>query len=188
MYKSAAGSEFRYPQFYAEPVEIVRGGRKELFHDLFWQVQGVQELAEWENNFNERIALMDLKNYPYGKKIKDRYLDYYEKRESVTTSILHPELDIPRTTNLIEGWNSTTMELRISSIRGFKKEQNARNYINAIILKYRFHKFKDCKGKFKYLNGKSPIEAAEPLNTFGFDSENSDWISFCRKIKKQVPK
>ena len=157
---------------------------QELFHDLFWQVQDVQELAEWENNFNERIALMDLKNYPYAKKIKDRYRDYYEKREQVTASIRSPELDIPRTTNLIEGWNSTTMELRISSIRGFKKEKHARNYINAIILKYRFHQFKDCKKKFKVLNGKSPLEIAKPLDILGFHFHSDDWIQFCKKLKQ----
>lgn len=161
---------------------------QELFHDLFWHVQDEKRLAKWEDYFNERIGLMDLKNYPYAQRIKDRYLDYYEKRDWIIASILHPELNIPRTTNLIEGWNSTTMELRISSIRGFKKEKYARNYINAIVLKYRFHKFKDCKRKFKNLNGKSPLEIAKPLNFSGFDSENPDWISFCRNIKKQPPK
>lgn len=161
---------------------------QELFNDLFWRVRYAAELARWEDEFNMRIAVMDLKSYPYAKRIKDRYLDYYEKREWITASIHHPKLDIPRTTNLIEGWNSTTMELRISSIRGFKKEKHARNYINAIILKYRFHKFKDCRGKFKHLNGKSPLEAAKPLNALGFDSENPDWISFCRNLKKQPPK
>lgn len=157
---------------------------QELFHDLFWQVHGEQELAEWENYFNERIGLMDLKSYPYAKEIKNRYLDYYEKREWIAASIRNPELDIPRTTNLIEGWNSTTMELRISSIRGFKKEQYARNYINAIILKYRFHKFTDCKGKFKILNRKSPLEIAKPLETFGFHFHKDNWISFCKKLKR----
>lgn len=161
---------------------------QELFYDLFWQVHGELELAEWENYFNERISLMDLENYPYAKKIRDRYLDYYEKREWITASIQHPEADIPRTTNLIEGWNSTTMELRISSIRGFKKEENARNYINAIILKYRFHKFSDCKGKFKNLNGKSPLEIAKPLNIFGFTFHTDDWIFFCKKLNAKFKK
>lgn len=161
---------------------------QELFHDLFWQVRGEKELAEWENNFNEKIALMNLKNYPYSKKIKDRYLDYYKKREQITASILNPELDIPRTTNLIEGWNSTTMELRISSIRGFKKEKYATNYINAIVLKYRFHKFKDCKKKFKVLNGKSPLEIAQPLNTFGFHFHTDDWIVFCKILNEKFKK
>lgn len=161
---------------------------QELFHDLFWQVSGVRELAEWENYFNERIGLMSLKNYPHAKKIKDRYLDYYEKRKWITASIRYPEADIPRTTNLIEGWNSTTIELRISSIRGFKKEENARNYINAMILKYRFHKFTDCKAKFKNLNGKSPLEIAQPLNISGFNFHVDNWISFCKKLKEKFKK
>lgn len=161
---------------------------QELFHDLFWQIHNRQDLAQWEDCFNETIGFMDLKNYPYSKKIKDRYRDYYEKREWVIASILHPELDIPRTTNLIEGWNSTTMELRISSIRGFKKEQNARHYINAIILKYRFHKFTDCKGKFKNLNGKSPLEIAKPLNTLGFHFHTDNWIQFCKNLKEKFKK
>lgn len=161
---------------------------QELFHELFWYVRGEQELVEWENDFNETIGLMNLKNYPYSKKIKDRYLDYYAKREWIIASIHFSRLDIPRTTNLIEGWNSTTMELRISSIRGFKKEQNARNYINAIVLKYRFHKFKDCKKKFKNLNGKSPLEIAKPLDTFGFHFHADEWISFCKNLKEKLTK
>lgn len=161
---------------------------QELFHDLFWQAQSEKELAEAEDELNIRIASMDLEHYPYGKIVKDRYLDYYSKREWITASIRHPGAGIPRTTNLIEGWNSTTMELRISSIRGFKKEKYARNYLNAIILKYRFHKFTDCKGKFKSLNGKSPLEVTKPLNTFGFHFHKDNWISFCKKLKLNFKK
>lgn len=161
---------------------------EELFHDLFWHVRSEKELEKWEDIFNETIGSMHLKNYPFTQKIKDRYRDYYEKREWITASIRYPAQDIPRTTNLIEGWNSTTMELRIASIRGFKKERNARNYINALILKYRFHTFKDCKKKFKTLNGKSPLEIAKPLDTFGFKFYADDWISFCKKLKGNFKK
>lgn len=160
---------------------------QELFHELFWKVKNEKELTAWEDELNIQIAMMDLKRYPHVQRIKDRYLDYYEKRERIIASILHPELDIPRTTNLIEGWNSTTLEIRFSSIRGFEKEKYARNYINALILKYRFHLFTDCRGKFKTLNGKSPLEAAHPMNFLDFHSENPDWVSFCRNLKKHAP-
>lgn len=156
---------------------------KSLFDELFWEVKTKQELDEWEDRFNAEIGAMNLKDYPYAKRIENRYIDYYEKREWITASILHPELDLPRTTNLIEGWNSTTLELRFSSIRGFEKEKYARNYINALILKYRFHTFTDCRGKFKKLNKKSPLQIASPMNTFGFNFQNNDWVSFCRKLK-----
>lgn len=161
---------------------------QELFHGLFWKVKNEKELTQWEDELNVQISMMDLKRYPHAQKIKDRYLDYYEKREWIVASIFHPQLDIPRTTNLIEGWNSTTLELRFSSIRGFEKEIYARNYINALILKYRFHTFTDCRGKFKKLNGKSPLQAAEPLNCFPLLSDNHDWISLCRDLKKNAPK
>lgn len=157
---------------------------KGLFDELFWKVKNKEELDAWEDRFNVQIGMMNLKNYPYAKRIEDRYRDYYEKREWITASILHPELDIPRTTNLIEGWNSTTLELRFSSIRGFEKEKYARNYINALVLKYRFHSFTDCKGKFKQLNGKSPLQTSAPRNTFGFNFCAGDWLSFCRNLKK----
>lgn len=65
---------------------------QELFHDLFWKVSDEKGLMAWEDYFNERIGLMDLKKYPYRKRIEDRYLDYYEKREWITASILHPRV------------------------------------------------------------------------------------------------
>lgn len=161
---------------------------QELFQELFWKTENEIQLIEWEDRLNTAIASMNLEKYPYAKRIRDRYKDYYEKREWITACIIHPELNIPRTTNLIEGWHSTTIELRISSIRGFKKEEHARNYINAIILKYRFHKFTDCKNKFKQLNGKSPLEIAQPLNNFGFDFNTNNWMPFCKKLKQKFKK
>lgn len=161
-----------------------------LFQELFWQVKNSEGLDIWENKFNETISKMDLKNYRHAKKIKDRYDDYYEKRDYITASILHPELNIPKTTNLIEGFNSTTLEIRFTTIRGFEKEEYAKNYINALILKYRFHKFTDCKKKFKHLNKKSPLQISNPLNTLGFDFESGDgdWIQFCKKFGQCVIK
>jgi len=156
---------------------------EEIFQDIFWKAKDLEDLNYYENELNVAIAWMDLKRYPYGKRIKDRYLDYYEKREQIIASIMNPEPEIPRTTNLIEGFHSTTLEIRFTSIRGFKKEQNARNYINALILKYRFHKFTDCKKKFKNLNGRSPLEIAAPKNHQNF--RNHDWVRFCRNLKKR---
>lgn len=160
---------------------------RSLFQGLFWQVKNSDELNVWEDKLNAAVEKMDLKNYRHAQKIRDRYNDYYEKREYITASILHPELDIPKTTNLIEGFNSTTLEIRFTTIRGFEKEETAKNHINALILKYRFHKFTDCKKKFKHLNKKSPLQISAPLNNFGFDFESGDnWIQFCKKFGQCV--
>jgi hypothetical protein len=156
------------------------------FQDIFWEAKDEDDLTRLEDELNEAIARMDLNRYPHAERIKKRYLDYYEKRDRLIAFTKYPDIDIPKTTNLIEGFNSTTLELRLSSIRGFEKEEHARNYLNALILKRRFQRFTDCKGKFKHLNGRSPLQISNPLNIFNFNGH--DWIRFCRNLKKQTQK
>lgn len=156
------------------------------FQDIFWKAKNEDDINRFEDELNETIAGINLDQYPYAERIRKRYLDYYEKRDRLIAFTKYPDIDIPKTTNLIEGFNSTTLELRLSSIRGFEKEEHARNYLNALILKRRFQRFTDCKGKFKHLNGHSPIEISNPLNTLNF--RGHDWISFCSNLKKQTQK
>lgn len=63
----------------------------------------------------------------------------------------------PKTTNLIESFNSQ-LEARLVSLRSFQSYEHARLWLNGYVLKRRFTKFTDCKGKFKEFNGKKPIE------------------------------
>lgn len=63
----------------------------------------------------------------------------------------------PVTTNLIEGMNSH-IEARLVSLRSFQSINHAKLWFNGFILKRRFKKYTDCRGKFKYLNGKSGVE------------------------------
>lgn len=63
----------------------------------------------------------------------------------------------PKTTNLIESFNSQ-LEARLVSIRKFQSYEHARLWLNGYVLKRRFTKFTDCKGKFKEFNGRKPIE------------------------------
>lgn len=161
---------------------------QDLLLDILWNTKTGAELKQKEQGLHEAILRMNLKSYPYRQRILDRYRDYCEKRKYLTAFLRFPELDIPRTTNLIEGMNSTTFEMRFASIRGFEKEQSAEYYVNAMILKRRFQAFKDCRGKFKHLNGKSPLEIAGPKNLLGFRFGVDDWIKFCRDIKREPPK
>lgn len=157
-------------------------GLQSILQEIFWRAETPEDLTKTENRMNELLSFVNLKTHPHAEKIRKRYLDYYKKREMITASVRNPDVRIPRTTNLIEGFNSTTLELRLSSIRGFKKEEAARNYINALILKYRFHKFTDCKEPFKHLNGRSPIEIANPLHDLK-NLRSRDWVELCRKLK-----
>ena len=63
----------------------------------------------------------------------------------------------PVTTNLIEGLNSH-LEARLVSLRSFQSVKYAKLWLNGYILKKRFTKYTDCRGKFRYLNGKSGVE------------------------------
>jgi hypothetical protein len=173
-----ADLEFRYQPL----IEI-----QSIFQEIFWEAKTEADVTKLEDELNVTVSKLDNK-YPHFQKIKDRYLNYYAKRNQILASIKYPKLNIPRTTNLIEGFNSTTLEIRLSSIRGFEKIESAENYINAMILKRRFQKFTDCKDKFKPLNRKSPLQIAQPKNTLNFDFNSNDWINFCQKLKKNAPK
>lgn len=63
----------------------------------------------------------------------------------------------PRTTNLIESFNSH-MQSRLKSIKGFKSFKTADLWVNAYFIKRRTQKFTDCRGKFKHLNGRTSLE------------------------------
>lgn len=66
----------------------------------------------------------------------------------------------PKTTNIIECFNSH-VNGRLESHRGFKTFQNADSWINGWIVRRRTKKFTDCKGRFRKLNGKKPLEISK---------------------------
>lgn len=63
----------------------------------------------------------------------------------------------PMTTNIIEGLNSH-LESRLVGLRSFQNHTYAKLWLNAYVLKRRYTKWTDCKGKFKKLNGKTGVE------------------------------
>ena len=66
----------------------------------------------------------------------------------------------PLTSNLIEGMNGH-LESRLFALRSFQSITHARLWFNAYVLKRRHTKFTDCKGKFRYLNGKTGVEMSK---------------------------
>ena len=116
-------------------------------------------------------------NYPqeHIRLVKKIFKDFKRNQEYVLNYLKYPHLNIPRTTNLLEGYNSH-LEMRLASIKGFEAIKNAKNYVNAWILKRRFTAFSCCREPFKHLNGKAPLECA------GVDiSKIKNWLTFCRK-------
>ncbi len=62
----------------------------------------------------------------------------------------------PLTTNLIEGLNGH-LEARLQALRSFQTVEHARLWFNGYVLKRRFTKFTDCRGRFKHLRGKTGV-------------------------------
>ena len=91
--------------------------------------------------------------------VKKLLANFHDNQEYLLNYLKYPHLNIPATTNLLEGFNSQ-LELRLSSIRGFETVETANNYINTWIIKRRLTKFTDCRNSFKKLNGKCPLECA----------------------------
>lgn len=116
----------------------------------------------------EDVLTEKLNDEAMNKKLFALYTDY--KHDPLCVQILanieryKPELlgyrglpGAPVTTNMIEGFNSH-LEARLFSLRSFQSLSYAKLWFNGYILKRRFTKFTDCKGKFRSLNGKRGVD------------------------------
>ena len=94
--------------------------------------------------------------FRYGQKeiYRDIMFDINLKFAYLTT---YYETKCPKTTNLIEAYNSH-LEARIKSLRGFGSFVNAEMWLNAYIMNRRLSKFSGCRGKYRYLNGFAPLQ------------------------------
>jgi len=62
----------------------------------------------------------------------------------------------PVTTNLIEGLNGH-LESRLFALRSFQTVNYARLWMNGYVLKRRYTEYTDCRGKFRFMKGKSGL-------------------------------
>lgn len=115
----------------------------------------------------EEVLTKKLNDVAMDKKLFALYRDY--RSDAVAVSMLtnieryRSELTAyrgiiqsPVTTNIIEGLNAH-LEARLVSLRSFQSPSYAKLWMNGYVLKRRFTKYTDCKGKFKQLNGKTGV-------------------------------
>ena len=116
----------------------------------------------------EAVLSEKMNDASMNKKLFALYRDY--RHDPVCVQVLtniekyKPELlgyrgiaDAPVTTNMIEGINSH-LEARLFSLRSFQSLTHAKLWFNGYVLKRRFTKYTDCKGKFRFLNGKRGVD------------------------------
>ncbi|MCG2702149.1 transposase [Candidatus Parcubacteria bacterium] len=103
------------------------------------------------------IARKILIKYNTDPKCQRVLLDIEKRKDVLLAHIL--EKHIPRTTNLIECFNSH-LEGRLRTIKGFQSIHHAKLWFNAYFIRRRLKPFTDCQGKFKKLNGKCSLQIA----------------------------
>jgi len=89
----------------------------------------------------------------------------------------HRVRGLPRTNNLAENLNKQ-LERRFKTIESFQSPSSAKNYVNLLIAYLRQKPYTDCRGRRKYLNGKSRLEAA------GLSLPSLDWLVIALKPPK----
>lgn len=102
----------------------------------------------------DQMASKIYRNYP-DPKCQAVMLDIEKRKKELCGYMLAKH--IPRTTNLIESFNSH-LQGRLKTIKGFELFTHADAWLNAYFLKRRLTKFTDCTKKFRNLNGKRSLE------------------------------
>jgi transposase-like protein len=93
-------------------------------------------------------------SYKYDDLAKSVMLDIAKRSGELTGYTKMP--NIPRTTNLIESFNSH-LEGRLKTIKGFESFSHADTWLNSYFIQRRLKPFTDCTKQFKSLNGKSSL-------------------------------
>lgn len=120
-------------------------------------MRGIESLFEGrisKDEFN-RIAGKLVHKYNHDQKCMKVLIDI-ERRLPMLTAYMQAKR-IPRTTNLIESFNSH-LEGRLKTIKGFESFKHADDWLNAYFIKRRLTLFTDCEKRFRYLNGKCSLE------------------------------
>lgn len=140
---------------YKENIRRVLGVRSDPTYVLF--VKEIEMLflkRRSEAEFNQ-VAGKILRKYEGDARCFSIMLDI-QKRLSLLLAYTASK-SIPRTTNLIECFNSH-LEGRLKTIKGFESFNHADLWLNAHFIRRRLKPFTDCEKKFKHLNGKTSLE------------------------------
>lgn len=140
---------------YLENIRRILGVRSDFTYVSFVRrLEGLFHPKRNEDDFN-RTAKDILNEYKDDGRCVSVMIDIH-RRKGFLLGYLRCK-QCPKTTNIIECFNSH-INGRLLSQRGFKTFRNADSFVNGWFLRRRTKKFTSCKGKFRHLNGKKPLE------------------------------
>jgi transposase-like protein len=121
------------------------------------QLLSVKRSTQDFNNFLFRI-------YEYHKDnpVKLKIIVNIEKRKKEFLAFQGHRRS-PVTTNMIEGFNAH-LEQRLKHISCFNSFEHAKLWLNGYVLKRRTTKLTDCKARFRFLNGKIPLNMTKKVD------------------------
>lgn len=123
---------------------------------LLQSVIEANDVEEASTRLKELHAFSNKIRHP----LKDQFLALFKLHtQELCAHFLHPELELPHTSNDAENL-IRQLNQRLKSLGRFFHHIYAADYLNAWALYRRFTKFTDCKGARKYRNGKAPLELA----------------------------
>lgn len=132
---------------------------RERLSRLIAHIKSIIEADDIETMMKQFLALKrDRSKYrsPIARQMLKTFLNI---KELLCAHLLHPELNLPHTSNDIENI-FRQLNLRLKSLGRFFHQTYARDYLNAWALLRRFTKFTDCRNGRRHRNGKSPLELA----------------------------
>ncbi len=143
---------------FLEHVRQEYDSRKQVINQEF--VRDIEVLFEAKRNredFNCRARSLVLK-YQSNENYVNTLINISLKKEKLLAYLSHH--GTPQSNNLIECMNSH-LQGRLETIKGFESFEHADLWLNAYFLRRRTKKFTDCEGKFKKLNGKTPLQISK---------------------------
>jgi transposase-like protein len=146
---------------YKETIRAVLSVRTDPTYGSF--MRAIEFLFEKRRSGPEFLHIAGKIAYKYGsdERCMSILMDI-QRRLSVLTGYMK-QRRIPRTTNLIESYNSH-LQGRLKTIKGFESFDHADLWLNGFFLHRRMKIFTDCEGRFKRLNGKSSLSQTQKLD------------------------
>lgn len=120
----------------------------------------LRQIFSHEVHHYHRLAWLRRLFFLYGKReavIQSILVDIARRYDELFAFDAHFMKRCPRTTNLIESYNSH-LQARLKSIKGFQNFHSAQRWLNAWMIRRRTKPFTDCQDPFKHLNGLMPIQ------------------------------
>lgn len=148
---------------FLEHIRVEYDSRKQLVHQPF--------VSDIEYLFSTKRAREDFNSR--ARKLVIKYKDHQDYVNTLMNIALRKDKllaylicqGVPQSNNLIECLNSH-LQGRPETIKGFESFEHANLWLNAYFLRRRTKKFTDCEGKFKKLNGKTPLEISKKRGVY----------------------